>query len=100
MAAGAQELVGLEAFSREGDKIGRIKDVICDPGALSECVVIKHSLRRDLVVPADVVERRGEGVTVPFGSSYLHVAPRIATKGELSSEDRERLERFYHPATV
>jgi sporulation protein YlmC with PRC-barrel domain len=100
MASGAQELVGLEAFSREGDKIGRIKDVICDPGALSDCVVIKHSLRRDLVVPADVVERRDEGVTVPFGTSYLHVAPRIATKGELSGEDRARLERFYHPAAV
>ena len=35
MASAAQELVGLEAFSREGDKIGRIKDVICDPGASS-----------------------------------------------------------------
>ena len=62
--------------------------------------MIKHSLRRDLVVPADVVERRDEGVTVPFGTSYLHVAPRIATKGELSSDDRARLERFYHPAAV
>ena len=100
MASAAQELVGLEAFSREGDKIGRIKDVICDPEALSDCVVIKHSLRRDLVVPADVVERRDEGVTVPFGTSYLHLAPRIATKGELSHDDVERLERFYHPATV
>lgn len=100
MASSAQDLVGLEAFSREGDKIGKIKDVICDPGSLSECLVIKHSLRRDLVVPADVVERRDDSVVVPFGSSYLDIAPRVAAKGELSSEERARLEHFYHPTAV
>ena len=100
MATGAQELVGLEAFSREGDKVGKIKDVICDPGSLTDCLVIKHSLRRDLVVPADIVERREQRVTIPFGSSYLDMAPRPAKKGELSSEDRERLDKFYHPTAV
>jgi len=100
MASAAQDFMGLEAFSREGDKLGRIKDVICDPGALADCVVIKHALRRDLIVPADVVEPRDEGVTVPFGTSYLHVAPRVAGKGELSSDERQRLERFFHPAAV
>jgi len=100
MASRAQDMVGLSAFSREGGKIGRIRDVICDPGSLSECLVIKHSMFRDLVVPADVVERQQDSVTVPFSSSYLDVAPRVATKGELSSEERTRLEAFYHPTSA
>jgi sporulation protein YlmC with PRC-barrel domain len=100
MTSSAQDLVGLAAFSREGDKIGKIKDVICDPESLSECLVIKHSMFRDLVVPADVVERRDDSITVPFCSSYLDVAPRVATKGKLSSEERSRLEAFYHPTAA
>jgi sporulation protein YlmC with PRC-barrel domain len=100
MASGAQELVGLEAFSREGDKVGKIRDVICDPGSLTECLVIKHSLRRDLIVPADMVERHEQRVTIPFGSAYLDMAPRPAKKGELSSEERTRLESFYHPTAA
>ena len=100
MTSSAQELVGLEAFSREGDKIGKIKEVICDPESASECLVIKYGLFRDLVVPADVVKKQGECVTVPFTHSFLDVAPRVATKGKLSSKERDRLEHFYHPGTV
>jgi hypothetical protein len=100
MASGAHDYVGLEAFSRDGDKIGKIKEVICDPESVSECLVIKYGLFRDLVVPVDVVERRGESVTVPFTRSLLDVAPRVGKKGELSSEERARLEHFYHPGTA
>jgi len=100
MTSSAQELVGLEAFSREGDKIGKIKEVICDPESASECLVIKYGLFRDLVVPADVVKKQGECVTVPFTHSFLDVAPRVATKGKLSSKERDRLEHFYHPGTA
>ena len=97
MASSAQDLVGLEAFSRDGDKVGKIKQVIGDPESVSEYLVIKCSMFRDLVVPAGVVERQGDSVTVPFACSYLDVAPRMAKKGALSSEERARLERFYHP---
>jgi ribosomal 30S subunit maturation factor RimM len=99
MASSAQDLVGLEALSRDGDKIGKIKSVICDPES-SECLVIKVSLFHDLVVPADVVEKQGESVTLPFTRSFLDVAPRVATKGELSSKERARLETFFHPSAV
>ncbi len=99
MASSAQDLVGLEALSRDGDKIGKIKSVICDPES-SECLVIRCSLFRDLVVPVDVVEQQGESVTLPFTSSFLDVAPRVGKKGELSSEDMARLETFYHPSVV
>ncbi len=97
MTSTAQDLVGFEAFSRDGDKIGKIKEVICDPESVSECLVIKYGLFRDLVVPVDVVERRGESVTVPYTRSFLDVAPRVAKKGELTSAERDRLEHFFHP---
>lgn len=99
MAPHAQDLVGLEAVSRDGDRIGRIKSVICDP-ASSECLVIKYSLFHDLVVPADVVERQGQSVTLPFTRSFLDIAPHVATKGELSIEESSRLQTFYHPSAV
>jgi ribosomal 30S subunit maturation factor RimM len=90
--------VGLEAFSREGEKIGKIKEVICDPDSdTHDCLVIKYGLFRDLVVPVDVVQKHGECVTVPFTHSFLDVAPRVGTKGKLSSKDRDRVEHFYHP---
>jgi len=100
MASRPQDLVGLEARSREGDKIGKIKGVICDSESLSECLVVKCSLFRDLVVPDDVIERRGDSVTVPFAHSFLNVAPRVASKGSLSDEEMARLQKFFHPGTA
>ncbi len=72
MASNAHDYVGLEAFSRDGDKIGKIKEVICDPESASECLVIKYGLFRDLVVPVDVVVR-GETIVSQsrFTRSFL-----------------------------
>ena len=67
MTSSTQELVGLEAYSREGEKIGKVKDVICDSESdAGDCLVIKYGRFRDLVVPADVVETRGGCVRVPL----------------------------------
>ena len=97
----AQELMGCEAFSRDGDKIGKVKEVISDPESASECLVIKAGMFRELVVPLDVVEREGIGgrvLTVPLAHAALSAAPRVATKGELSRDESAQLKRFYHPA--
>jgi ribosomal 30S subunit maturation factor RimM len=99
MSTNTRDLVGLEAFARDGGKIGKVKDVICDEGSSAECLVIKYGLFRDLVVPADVVQEKGDGVTVPFSQAFLDVAPRVGSKGKLSSNDAARLERFFHPAS-
>ena len=88
------ELLGCSAFSRDGTKLGKIKDVIVDDETSSEYLVIGRFLARDLVVPADLVEGRGR-VLIPFSSSYLDMAPALSAKGHLSSEDRSRLEHFY-----
>jgi hypothetical protein len=95
MASGAHDLMGLEVRSRDGDKLGKIAGVIDDPESGCQYLVIKRALHRDLVVPATVVDRQDEIVTMPFGSAFLDVAPRVAKRGELSSEERSRLEHFY-----
>jgi sporulation protein YlmC with PRC-barrel domain len=94
VVAAQHELVGCSAFSRDGTKLGKIKDVIVDDGTSSEYVVVSRFLSRDLVIPADLVEGRGR-IVIPFSSSYLDMAPALSAKGRLSSEDRSRLEHFY-----
>jgi ribosomal 30S subunit maturation factor RimM len=96
MALMALGLVGLEAVSLDGAKIGKVKDVISGPASAARYLVIKHSLRHDLVVPAEGVEKQGDTVIVPFATSVLDNAPRVA-KRPLSSEDRRKLEEYYSP---
>ena len=98
MASDTQAFVGLEAYSRDGEKIGKVRDVICDPKSGTEdCLIIKYGRFRDLVVPADVVQKQGEHITVPFTSSFLDIAPLVGTDGKLSGRERIQLEDFFHP---
>ena len=78
------DLVGLVAVSRDGAKLGKLKDVFTDSESWSEYLVIGRRLGRDLVIPADVVEMQGERVLVPFASSFLNSAPAVKAKGALS----------------
>lgn len=90
------DLVGLVAFSREGTKLGKLKDVLTDNETPSQFLVIGRRMSRDLVIPADVVEMDGERVVVPFASSFLNSAPAVKGKSAISPEERRRLEDFYH----
>ena len=88
------ELIGLHAFSRDGTKLGKIKDVI-EAGDTSY-LVIGRFLSKDLLVPSTAAVRSGERVEVPYPGSYLDVAPPRSSKGSgLTPEERDRLERFY-----
>ena len=93
--AARQDVLGLGAFSRDGTKIGKIKDVISDAETSAEYLVIGRFLARDLVIPADLAERSGDRVVIPFTDSYVDMAPALSTKGVISAEDRGRLEHFY-----
>ncbi len=91
-----RDLVGLAASSREGTKLGKVKDVISDPDSSFQCLVIGHRFGRSLVVPAEVVETSGDQVVVPFSSSYLDMAPKVAAKGTPSPQDCERIRQFFN----
>jgi hypothetical protein len=66
MALSGQDLMGLEAFFRDGDKVGKIKRVVRDFGWAPGCLPIKSGLYRALVVPADVVKKQCPGEQCRF----------------------------------
>ena len=94
MAISDQELIGLHAFSQDGTKLGKIKDVI--EAGDSSYLVIGRFLSKDLLVPAGTATRSGVRVEVPYSGSYLDMAPERSSKGGgLTAEERSRLEKFY-----
>ena len=90
-----QDLVGLEVFSRDGARLGKIKNIVGDGESAAEYLVIGRFLARDLVIPADTVEVPGDRVVVPHGSSFIDSAPSVKAKGAISPADAARLEDFY-----
>jgi hypothetical protein len=92
MTSSARDLVGLEAVSRDGDKIGLIRDVISDPSF--EYLVVSYSLFYDAIVPVSATERRGDRVFVLLMRSYLDVVLRDAFDGARWHESRSRPEGF------
>lgn len=78
MTPTSRELVGLEAVSCDGERIGKIRDVVSDPQRVSEYLVITYSLFYDLVVPAGAAERRGAAVTIHLARRSLDVVLRVA----------------------
>lgn len=87
--------VGLPAFSQEGSKLGKVKDVV-DSGESARYLVIGSVFSRRLVVPSDVIEERGDAVIVPFTMSYLDMAPIINVKEAITTSDRDRLRDYFH----
>jgi hypothetical protein len=86
---------GLKAWSHEGTRIGKIKDVVSDVETSTEYLVVSRFWCCDLVIPTDLAERSDDRVVLPFSSSFLDMAPAVSTKGGVSAEDRGRLEHFY-----
>ncbi len=93
--AADRDYVGLTAYSRDGTKLGRVKDVVRS-GDLVEYVVIGGFLSRGRVVPCDVVTEDGACLKVPFMSAYLDMAPSVDARKPISPDDRERLRSYYH----
>ncbi len=91
MASVTQELVGRQVYSRDGDKIGEIKEVIYG----GEYVLIRRSFYSKLVAPVGAIESSGERLTIPHSSGYVQHAPQVDPKRELSAADKDRLGRFF-----
>ena len=100
MQATRQDLLGRKAFSQDGTKIGKVKDVISDAGTSCEYLVIRRFWSCDLVIPIELVERSDGTILVPFSQSFLDLAPALETRGVVSGEDRSRLEHYYRVRTM
>ena len=93
MAAPARDLIGRVAFSRDGSRLGRVKQALGEGPACY--LVIGRFLGRELVVPEPAAEERDDQVWLPFATAFLSSSPRVRTRTGLSDADRERLDRFY-----
>lgn len=90
-----RHFVGLPAFSRDGNKLGKVKEVV-QSGESADYLVIGGVFSHRLVVPSDVIEERGDAVVVPFTSSYLDMAPLVDAKKPIPPDERDRLRNYYH----
>lgn len=89
MTPDAHGFVGLEAYSRDGERIGRVEDVIRDPdSARADCLVIRYGPLRDLVVPVEAVQTKDGGITLPISHTFLE-AGSDARQEEQSSDGRK-----------
>ena len=99
MTIAVDELVGLEAFSRDGARLGKIRALIGDDATDRAYLVISRFLARDLIVPLDAIETPGGKVVVPHGSAFIDSAPAFKAKGMLTRDEGDRLESFYKAHT-
>ncbi len=99
MTTAVNELVGLEAFSRDGVKLGKVRALIGDDATDRTYLVISRFLARDLIVPLDAVETPGAKVVVPHGGAFIDSAPSFKVKAMLTHDEGDRLESFYQAHT-
>ena len=93
MATPRRDVVGREAFSRDGSRIGKVKQVLGEGDA--RYLVIGRFLGREVVVPESVTEQQDDELRLPFATSFLGSSPRVKVKAGLSEADRRRLDEFY-----
>jgi len=94
-----EHVIGGTAYSREGEKIGRIGNVYVDdetgqPQFLSVTTGLFGT--NQTFVPAAEAERDGDRVTVPFAKESVKDAPNVRPDhGHLDLEDERRIFDFY-----
>ena len=91
MTIAAQELVGREVYSRDGCKVGEIKELVYDGGY----VLIRRSLFLKLVAPVRALEQDGDRLTIQRNSMNLDRMPKVDPKYELSEKDTARIDQFF-----
>ena len=90
-------LIGLHAFSSDGAKLGKIRDVIQAGG--KSYLVIRRFLSKDLIVPADGARKSGDiRVEVNFKNIYIDHGPEHARGDEPSPAELHDVDDYYRRA--
>jgi hypothetical protein len=88
--------VGLDVFSTDSERLGRVKDVCQDPSTMAEYLIVERADAHDLAIPFSVMERPGDRLIAPYTKSFLDRAPNVDVgEHSLSSDDARRLDDFY-----
>jgi hypothetical protein len=85
-------LVGRVVYTRDDMRIGEVRGVTAD----AEFIVIDRPLSSDLLLPMDELHEVRGRLETRRTKAYLDDAPEVQADA-MTLEDRQRLERFYHP---
>lgn len=89
MTPDAHVFIGLEAYSRDGERIGKVEDVIRDPDPeKADCLVIRYGPFRNLVIPVEAVLRKDGSLTIPISHSFLDASSDGRQEGRSSDGSR------------
>lgn len=89
-----EHFIDLTVFDREGESVGTVTDVISDPDTLEPRYLTVRTkflerLTGEHLLPIAVVDRRDDGLTVPFEGQVVRSAP--TTRDHMAPRaDRER----------
>ena len=92
-----QELYGMEVHAADGEKIGKIDDILLDEATQRvDWGVVKMGVlgRKETLVPLSAAERSGETITVPYEKDFVSSAPQFHTDG-LTTDEEESLFSYY-----
>lgn len=89
-------ITGSHLFSRTGDDIGEVKDVIGGGGPEGPAwLSVKTGVFATRLVPFELVERREDGLVTSLSSDEVKSAPKTNSHLEPFGEDREALLAHY-----
>lgn len=97
-ASDLSSLAGLTVVGRDGDRIGKVRDVYASrDGSEGTFVTVTTGLfgTHASFVPLTAAEIRGDELVVPYDKDQVKHAPRLDTDEELSTPEEQRLYAHY-----
>src|SRR6266516_826651 len=95
----ARKVIGAIAYTRDGDRIGRIGQLYLDDATEQpEWITVSTGLfgTKESFVPLAEAQADGDRVTVPYTKDQVKGAPRVeAGEGHLSEAEEAELYRYY-----
>jgi sporulation protein YlmC with PRC-barrel domain len=95
----ARQVIGATAYTRDGDRIGRIGQLYLDDATEQpEWITVSTGLfgTKESFVPLADAHAEGNRVTVPYPKEQVKGAPRVeAGQGHLSPAEEAELYRYY-----
>jgi uncharacterized protein (TIGR02271 family) len=93
-----QKVIGTEAYTQDGEKVGKIEQVYLDDATQQPAFATVHTGlfgMKQSFVPLERAEFDGHGLKVPYEKDAVKDAPRIDPDGHITPEEAKALYRHY-----
>jgi uncharacterized protein (TIGR02271 family) len=94
-----RNMIGANAYDRDGDKIGKINQVYLDDNTGRPLWASVHTGlfgTSETFVPLEDAEWEGDGLRVGYEKAFVKDAPRIEAEGAITPDEQDRLFRYYN----